>query len=161
MSLSGPDAAAKLPELEFAVDLRVTIGQTMEIGTVGSSVRRVVPIAGGAFSGPRLSGRVLPGGADWQIVDPDGLTLVDARYLLETDDGVRIEIRNRGVRDAERAVLDRFVAGEMVEPHEYYFRTTPRFVAPDGKYSWLRRSVFVGLAERYPDLVVVRVWRVL
>ena len=161
MNLSGQNAAASPPELDYVVELRVTIGQIMEMGTTGSRVRRFVPITGGEFAGPRLAGRVLPGGADWQALEPGGLTVVDARYVLETNDGVRIEIRNHGVRHADPAVLNRLAAGERVDPHDYYFRTTPRFVTPDGKYSWLRRSLFVGAAERFPDSVVVRVWRVL
>jgi len=158
---ASPDTVPASPELEFVVELRVKIGAITEIGTTESSVRRVVPITGGDFSGPHLAGRVLPVGADWQLAESGGLTLVDARYVLESEDGVHIEIRNRGVRRADPAVLNRLAAGESVDPHEYYFRTAPQFMAPDGKYSWLRRFVFVGTAERYPDLVVVRVWKVL
>jgi hypothetical protein len=148
-------------DLEFALELKVTIGPVIEMGASQTGVRRVVPITGGTFRGPRLSGVVLPGGADWQFVERDGLTLVDARYVIETADGVRIEIRNRGVRHASPEVLERLAAGERVDPEQYYFRTTPRFTPPEGKYEWLKRTVFVGVAERYPDLVVVKVFEVL
>lgn len=148
------------PELEFAVELKVGIGPVVELGAGAGGARRTVAITGGTFSGPAMSGRVLAGGADWQLVESDGLTLVDARYVIETDDGVRIEVRNRGVRHGAPDLMERISAGQVVAPDEYYFRTTPRFYPPHGKYGWLRRAVFIGSGERYADLVVVRVWRV-
>jgi Protein of unknown function (DUF3237) len=148
------------PQLEFALELRVNIGPTFEIGSGAPGIRRTVPIIGGTFRGPLLSGRVLSGGADWQLVESNGLTFVDARYVIETDDAVRIEVRNQGIRHGPREVIDRIAAGDAVSPSEYYFRTTPRFHPPDGQYDWLRRSVFIGLGERYADLVLVKVWRV-
>ena len=83
------------PGLEFVAELRVVIGPIMEIGTRGSVIMRVVPTTGGDFTGPKVRGRVLPGGADWQSADSRGLTAVDAHCVLETDDSVRIEVRNR------------------------------------------------------------------
>ena len=148
------------PHLEFAFELRVNIAATIELGAGPDGIRRSVPIVGGTFSGPHIAGRVLPGGADWQRVEPDGLTFLDARYAIETGDGVRIEVRNRGMRHGPPAVLARISAGEPVAAGEYYFRTTPCFYPPAGKYEWMGRSVFVGACERSADLVVVRVWKV-
>lgn len=148
------------PFLEFVAELRVTVGPIAEVGAIGSGIRRFVPITGGDFAGPKMRGRVLPGGADWQSSAPDGLTQLDARYVLETEDQVRIEVRNQGIRHAPPPVLERMLSGEIVDPLEYYFRTTPRFTVSAGKYEWLMQSVFIGIAERYPDLVVVRVWNV-
>jgi uncharacterized protein DUF3237 len=153
--------ASPSPHLEFALELRVKIGPILDLGPSSFGRRRTVPITGGSFHGPGISGRVLPGGADWQFVEHDGLTFVDAQYVLETEDGVRIEVRNRGVRDAAQEVLDRISAGESVPASQYYFRTTPRFYPPSGTYEWLKRSIFLGDAERYSDLVIVRVWKVL
>ena len=151
---------AASPRLEYLFELRVSIGPTLEIASTPSGLRRPVPILGGTFSGDGLTGRILPGGADWQLVAPDGCTWVDARYVLETDDGVRIEVQNQGLRYAPSEVLKRLESGEPVSPDAYYFRTTPRFFPPPGRYQPLGRSVFVGSGERYADLVVVRVWRV-
>lgn len=148
------------PELEFALELRVEIGATVELGTSQAGIRRTVPILGGVFAGPAISGSVLPGGADWQLCTPAGLTMLEARYALETTDGVRIEVRNRGLRHGPAEVIALIARGEAVAPSEYYFRTTPCFFPPDGRYEWLRNSIFLGSAERYADLVVVRVWRV-
>jgi hypothetical protein len=147
--------------LEFALELRVSVGEPVALGVRAAGLRRTVAITGGRFQGPLLRGRVLPGGADWQWVEDDGLTLVDAHYAIETDDGVRIEVRNAGVRSGPPEVMKRLAASEPVAPAEYYFRTQPRFDPPMGKYDWLRRHVFVGSAERYIDRVVVRVWKVL
>jgi hypothetical protein len=152
---------ASPPQTEFVLELRVTIGPVLELGSGSFGLRRTVPITGGTVQGPKLSGRVLPGGADWQFVDRDGLTFVDARYVIETEDGVRIEVRNQGIRHGAKDVLDRIAAGQPVPSTEYYFRTTPRFYPPDGDYDWLKRSIFLGDAERYAGLVIIRVWRVL
>jgi hypothetical protein len=148
------------PHLEFALELRVNIGPTLELGTDSFGIRRTVPITGGTVSGPQISGRVLPGGADWQLVDRDRITFVDARYVIETNDAVRIEVRNQGIRHGAQNVLDRIASGEPVSAAQYYFRTTPRFYPLEGKYDWLKKSIFLGDAERYADLVIVRVWQV-
>jgi Protein of unknown function (DUF3237) len=148
------------PQLEFALELRVTIAPTLDLGTRSFASRRSVAITGGTFTGPGFAGVVLPGGADWQLVESDGLTFLEARYVIETEDGVRIEVHNRGLRHGPADVMARLAAGQSVSPGEYYFRTMPCFFPPSGKYEWLRRSVFVGVAERYADLVIVRVWRV-
>jgi hypothetical protein len=147
--------------LEFALELRVKIGPTLELGTSADGIRRMVSILGGEFDGPQISGLVLSGGADWQRVDSDGLTFVDAHYAIETNDGVRIEVRNQGVRHGAPGVLERIASGATVAPDEYYFRSSPRFYPPAGKYEWLKRAVFIATCERYSDLVVVKVWRVL
>ena len=149
------------PQLEFALKLEVSVSPTIDLGFGSLGYRRTVPITGGKFRGPGISGRVLPGGADWQIVERDGLTHVDAHYVLETEDAVRIEVRNQGIRHGPQAVMNRIAAGESVPSGEYYFRTSPRFYPPDGPYEWLKRWIFVGEAERQADLVIVRVWKVI
>ena len=155
------NGSAAPPGLAFALELRVEIAPTIEIGRGPLGIRRSVPITGGRFEGPAIRGLVLSGGADWQIVDSDGLTLVDAQYVIETADGVRIEVRNQGVRHGPREVLERIAAGEAVPASAYYFRAAPRFFAPAGRYEWLNRAVFVATGERFADLVVMRVWQVL
>src|SRR5271165_3948301 len=99
------------PSLEYFLELRVTIGPALEIGPDAFGLRRTVPITGGTLSGA-ISGRVLPGGADWQVVESDCLTFVDARYVIETEDGTRIEVRNRGIRHGPQDVIDRLTTGE-------------------------------------------------
>ena len=149
------------PALEFVLEIRASIAPTVEISARAGTVRRTVPITGGLFAGPLLSGSVLPGGADWQIIEPDGLSHIDARYVLQTDDGTCIEVRNQGLRHGPAEVMKRLAAGEDVSSAEYYFRTAPRFFAPDGRYDWLNRALFIASGERYREVVVIRVWKIL
>lgn len=148
------------PGLEFVCTAFVTIGAPLEVGPIGSGRRRIIPITGGHVAGPRLSGRVLPGGADWQVVLPDGTAQLIARYTLQADDGTLISVVNRGVRRGPPDVLARLAAGEAVDPAHYYFRATPGFEVAPGPHDWLARSVFVATGERAPDHVVIRVFEV-
>jgi hypothetical protein len=146
---------------DFVFEARVTLQTPLVVGLSPRGLRRVVPITGGTFAGPDIRGRVLPGGADWQYVRPDGVLAVDARYTLETADGVLIIVSNRGIRRGPPAVMERLARGERVDAGEYYFRTAAEFEAPLGSaYEWLNQSVFVGVAEREPDAAVVRFYRV-
>ena len=120
-------AAQAPPRLTFAFELRVQVGAPVEMGEVPGGRRRIIPILGGTFAGPQIKGKVLPGGADWQIVRADGLAVLDTRYALETDKGERVYIQNVGVRHAPPDVTARLLAGEAVDPNLVYFRTTPVF----------------------------------
>ena len=138
------------PQLELVFELNGVLGPTVVVGETPHGVRRMVPISGGTFEGANLRGRMMPGGADWQIVRSDGVAELHALYLLETDDGVRIQVENHGLRHGPEAVMRRLTAGEPVDPSEYYFRATPRFSAPVGKYDWLNRSLFLCTGTRAP-----------
>jgi hypothetical protein len=122
--------------------------------------RRIINITGGSFTGPRLSGVILPGGADWQIIRADGITAVEARYTLQTDDGALIYVDNRGLRHGPQAVMARLAAGESVDPSLYYFRTTPVFETGSEKYQWLNGIVAVAVGERHANQVVITVYEV-
>jgi hypothetical protein len=149
------------PSLEFVFELRAEVEPPIDFGELSPGRRRrMIPIASGRFEGPHLRGRILPGGADWQIVHADGFTELDSRYALITDDGATIGVRNAGLRRAEPELMARLLAGEPVDPEQVYFRTTPEFETSAPALQWLVRSIFVGLGERYPTEVVVRFWRV-
>jgi len=155
--------AEDTPELhtEFAFEARVSVDKPLVIGESSYGLRRVIPITGGTFSGPNIEGRVVPGGADWQFVRPDGALDITAKYTLETNDGVLISVDNRGMRHAPPAVLERLSRGEPVPASEYYFRTSAQFEAPMGsKYEWLNRAVFIGVGERVADAAIVRFYKV-
>jgi len=147
------------PTLHFAFEARLTVGAPRTTEASGVT-RRVIPILDGRFEGDGFKGIVLPGGADWQIVRPDGTTEVDARYDLQTDDGSIIAVENRGLRRGPAAVLHKLLAGEEVDPSTYYFRTAAFFRTAAPSYRWLSESVFVGNGERYPGRVAIRFWRV-
>jgi len=148
-------------ELAFAFAVQVAVGPALQVGPTPEGLRRVVPILGGTLEGPRLRGRVLPGGADWQFERPDGVLEAEARYELELEDGTLVSVVNRGLRRAAPEVMRLLAAGELVDPGEYYFRTTPTFRAPLGPHDWLNRSLFVGAGERRPDSVSIRVYELL
>ena len=123
----------------------------------------MVPITGGTFEGHGdigVRGRVLPGGADWQRIDEDGLTEADAQYVLETESGARVVVKNRGLRHAPPDVMRRLLAGERVDPSLVYFKSTPVFETSAPELQTLVRSIFVGAGERYPNEVVLRFWKV-
>jgi hypothetical protein len=148
------------PELVFAFEARVEVGPPLEIGVTLRGTRRIVPILGGTFEGPELSGRVLPGGADWQTIHPDGFSELDTRYTLEAQNGDVIYVQNRGIRHAPPEVMARLLAGEPVDPSQVYFRTTPTFETAAPALRWLTRSLFVGTGERRPRAVLIQFWRV-
>ena len=148
------------PRLTFVMELRVGIGAPLEIGESPHGRRRIVPILGGTFEGPSLRGRVLPGGTDWQVTRADGVTELEARYVLESDRGQTIYIRNIGMRHAPAPVMEDLLAGRDVDPAIVYFRTAPMFETAAPDLQWLTRAMFIGDAERHPRDVVVRVWRV-
>jgi hypothetical protein len=145
------------------LDVRAVVGAPVELGSSAEGRRRTVPIIGGTFQGHgelSIAGRVVPGGADTQLIHADGLTEADARYTLETDRGQLIHVRNRGLRHAPPDVMRKLLAGERVDPALVYFRTTPTFETAAPELQMLTRSIFVGAGERYPAEVVLMFWKV-
>ena len=148
------------PQLSFAFEVAVEVQPPLDLGQTQSGHRRIVAIANGAVSGPKLRGRVLSG-ADWQILRPDGTADLDARYTIQADDGALIYVVNRGVRHGPAEVLARLNRGEHVDPASYYFRSAATFETSAPRHSWLTRAVMVGVGERYPDKVVIQFWELL
>ena len=143
----------------FKADIELAPAQELGAGPLGR--RRIIAITGGRFVGERLSGRVLPGGADWQVIRADGVAELDARYTLETAEGALIYVRNRGFRHGPAEVLKRLAAGENVDPAQYYMRTTPLFETGDERYAWLNRMVCVASGARRPAAVELEVFEIL
>ena len=152
-------APAAPPGLVFAFELRAQVAAPVEIGEVAHGRRRIVDILGGTVKGPNFSAKVVPGGADWQLIQPDGFTELDTRYTLETDKGELVYVQNPGIRHAPPEIMRRLLAGEIVDPKLVYFRTLPKFETSAPDLQWLARSVFVGVGERFPTEVVVRFYR--
>jgi hypothetical protein len=160
LSLAQPAAAPVQPELEFAFEIRATVAQPRDFGVMDHGRRRVVDITGGTFEGPEIKGRIIPGGADWQSIQEDGLSRLDTRYALETDDGKLIYVQNAALRHAPPEVMAQLNAGQTVAPELVYFRTVPTFETSAPELKWLERSVFIGVGQRYPEDVRVQFWRV-
>lgn len=153
--------APEPPELEFAFELFAEVADPTVVGEMPNGTRRIIDILGGEFEGPEVSGTLLPGGADWQLIRDDGFTEIDARYTLETDSGHLIYVTNVGIRHAPPDVMARLNAGESVDQSEIYFRAIPTFETDAPELEWMMNSLFVSTGERYPNGVVIRYWRVL
>jgi hypothetical protein len=143
------------PKLEFVFELRAEVGTPVVLGS-----RRIVPVGSGTFEGPSIKGRLHPGGADYQVIHADGFTEVDARYMLETDQGELIYVSNQGMRHGPPDVIAKLNAGQSVDQSQIYFRTVPRFETAAPGLAWLTRAIFVCVGERYPAGVVIRFYRV-
>lgn len=143
------------PELEFVLQLKVTLGETYAIDSTQHGRRIVIPITGGTFEGPRLRGTILNGGADYQLANADGSrTELEAIYSIQTEDGIYIHVRNRGIiyngKDADG------------QP-SFYFKAAPQFEAPqNSRYGWLNNALFVCQPDWSQPFkgIVLNVWRV-
>jgi hypothetical protein len=135
----------------FLCTLTGEVGSPMEVGVMPQGERRIVPIEGGRFEGPRLRGRVLPYGADWMSIRSDNVIAIDCRAVLETDDRAVIFMCYHGFRYGPPSVMEALGHGESVDPSEYYFRIAPTFETGSDKYSWLNRIVAVGVGRRVPS----------
>lgn len=149
-------AASDDPTLEFAFEVVASLEAPLQLGNTGVGERRIIGVTGGTVTGPMLNGIVLPGGADWQVVRPDGVSDISARYTLQADDGALIYVDAPGIREATPAVIARINAGEIVDPSEYYFRTAPRLETSSEKYAWMNRRLFICKGVRLPDGVEIR-----
>jgi hypothetical protein len=139
-----------VPTCELVFTAEAKLGAPILIGPTYEGQRRIIPILDGHFEGPDMRGTFVPvGGADWQYTRDDGVTQVEATYAIRTDDGAVIQVQNFGLRHGPDAVMQRLMAGEAVDPAEYYFRTNPRFKAPEGKYDWLNKYIFICSGARY------------
>lgn len=156
------------PELEFVADLTVFVATPSEAGMVtglnSRGRRRIIPITGGTVTGPQLRGRVLPGGADFQIVVSDTCADLDARYLIALDGpehtGQHVFVQNRALRRGSVEEIARLVRGEAVDPQAIYFRCVPTFEVSGDRLRWLSESIFIGTGARFPDRVEMRFFRV-
>ena len=116
--------------------------------------RRLVPILGGSVAG-RLSGKVLPGGADFQMIHGGTQARLEARYMLELDDGARVFVQNNALRAASAEVTGRLLRGEPVDPAEVYFRGQVTLETGDARWSWLNERQFLCVGQRLPAQVLM------
>lgn len=139
--------------------LAVDVGVPQSVGRDAAGERRCVPITGGSVTG-KISGVVLAGGADWQVLRPDGLADLDARYMLRLESDALVEVWSRGLRIGPAAVMAKLARGERVDPASYYMRTAMRFETAAPDLQWLVQRLHVGLGERTPDQVRLKVYGV-
>ena len=151
------------PQLEtkYVFTITAKIAEVTTAGDIGSGVRRIIPIVGGEVKGEGVNGKVLPFGADFQIIRPNELIELEAKYAFETDDGAVVYVENKGMRFGPVDLLQKLKRGEPVDPKLIYFRTVPRFETGHEKYRWLMEKIFIGSAARHADRVVIDVHQVL
>ena len=148
------------PALTFAFEVRAQVAPPLEVGQVPQGLRRIVPILGGTFEGPALKGKILPGGADWQIIRADGFSELDTRYTLQTDEGQIIYVQNAGIRHAAPEVMKQLLAGQPVDPSLVYFRTVATFETTAPELQWLTNAIMIGTGQRFPSDVRIQFWQV-
>ena len=139
------------PPMTFVFEETFAVGPARIVGDTPEGRRQSVPVMEGSFTGPGISGRVLAGGADEQLVRPDGAVTIDARFVLATDDHVKIAVHNLGIVVPPRP-------GQTP-----YAWSTQSFEAPAGRYGWLNNAVFVSrigvTADKYHRTVRLTVFK--
>lgn len=148
------------PSLEYICQLTVDLADIRSLGSGRAGTRRIIPIIGGRVTGPKLSGRILNVGADWQTIFADGMAELDTRYAMETHDGATIEIVNYGYRHGPQEVIEAIGRGEQVDPESYYMRTQARLETGDKRYDWVNRTLFIGTGARMANSVQVELYAV-
>jgi hypothetical protein len=164
-AVDGDPAAAKGRQTAMnsrpLMTVRINAAPPQKLGTVPHGTRLIVPVTGGDFEGPRLRGRILPGGGDWLLLRADGVLELDLRITLETDDHALIYMTFQGLRHGPADAIAALGRGEVVDPARYYFRTLPRFETSAETYAFLNRIIAVGAGETRPDGAVHRIDEVL
>jgi hypothetical protein len=149
------------PRLTKVYRLEATLAPPLELGQAAQDRRRIVPLTGGTFSGPEISGRLLPGAsADWQTILPDGTAVGDIRYVLETDRGDLLYVQSRSIRHGSPEVLARLGRGEDVDPGEYTFRTSTRIETTAPDLDWLNKGIFISVGGRQASGVIYETYLV-
>jgi len=147
------------PEPIFSI--RCEVANILDLGPAPFGHRRVINLLGGTVSGARLKGRILPGGADWQVMAADGALDIHARYTIESDAGALVQVDSRGLRNGPPDVMARLSRGEDVDAAEYYFRTAMRFETAHPSTDWLNRILALARGAREKNAVKLDVHEVL
>jgi len=132
----------------------------LNLGRTPYGERRIIDIVGGSVRGAKLQGRILPGGADWQIVRSDGAADISARYTIETNAGARILVKSDGLRHGPPEVLEKLARGDNIDSSLYYFRTVMRFETSDPAVDWLNRILALARGQREARSVRLEVYEV-
>jgi len=148
-------------ETRYVFTITARIGGVTTVGDTGHGVRRIIPILGGEVRGENVNGKVCAFGADFQVIRPNELIELEAKYAFETDDGATVYVENKGIRFGPVELLQKLKRNEPVDPKLIYFRTVTRFETGHAKYRWLMESLFVASAARHADRVIIDVHQVL
>jgi hypothetical protein len=147
-------------KVEPAFDLHLELGKPTDVGLTGpAGLRRLVPVQGGTLQGKGLKGKIMPG-VDYQVIHSDGLTEIDAHYVVQMESGDLLYITNRGMRHGPPEVLKKLAAGEAIDQNLIYFRTVVSVETAAPALEWMNRTIFVCAGERLPNEAVIHVYRV-
>ena len=148
------------PTLSPVCTLHVETHKPRDMGTAPNGVRKIIPIAGGRVTGPKIAGQIVGVGADWQVVSGEQVAQLDARYALETEDGAVIEIATFGYRHGPSDIIAALGRGETPDPADYYMRLHVRLETGDPRYAWVNRTVFLGTGARVAGGVEIAIFTV-
>lgn len=141
------------PQLEHLYSANVAVGEPILVGATAQGIRLIVPILGGTLEGPDIRATVCPGGSDWIVVRPDGVSELDVRVLVRTDDCAYIYVTLRGYLTNQAEIIERVGRGETVSKDDYYFCLSPLYETSDPRYAWLQAVVVTGPAQFHGDHV--------
>jgi hypothetical protein len=137
------------PQIRHVYHLEATVGEPLDVGEVTGGRRRVIPLTGGEFTGPEIRGLLLSGtSADWQLVLPDGTSIGDIRYTLQTEDGALLYVRAQSIRHGDADVLARLARGEDIDPGDYIFRAAAQIETSAIDLAWLNKGIFICVGGR-------------
>jgi hypothetical protein len=146
---------------EFLCELVGDLDDPQVIGMTPKGARMIFPVTGGTIKGPKINGEVLPFGADWIVMRPDGVGELDVRATGRMDDGELIYAYYRGILKVDPVLMTKIQSGEDIDPSQYYFRTTPVFETGSEKYSWLNQIICVGVGKMEPKRVRYKIYQIL
>lgn len=147
------------PQFEPICQFTIQVGPPQDVGQTGGGLQKIIPILGGSVAGPRISGKILPVGADWQMVEADGLARLDARYAIATADGGLIEVQCQGLRHAPPGIGQQIADGKDVPFAQYYMRGHIRLTSGHPDYRWVNRSLFLATGGKRPSGVELHIFR--
>ena len=150
-----------MPNFRPLFRMEVGLAEPLDLGLTPAGHRRVINIIGGSFVGDRISGKVLAGGADWQILNPEGLAILDARYTLRTDPGDLVQVSSQGLRHGPPELMARLARGEPVDAALIYFRTALRFETGAPSLAWLNRIIGFASGVRTRNRVELEAFELL
>ena len=151
------------PKFVKAFEIRCSVAAPSFIGQDGKSGRRqLIAITGGKITGFALpfNGTVLPDGVDSQVVRPNGLAELSARYGVRLDNGASFYIQNDGIRTVPPEYVETVLSGGIAPSDVYYCVTTPHFEIYDDSLRILNERVFICNATRYPDSICLEYYMV-
>ena len=160
LSVAGAQQTPVPPKTEFLMQLHADLEQPQNLGDTPLGGRRIFYVKDGSFAGPRLKGQVLPGGGDWVLLRKDGVSQLDVRITLRSDDGCLVFVSYRGLVDIPPDLRARIAKGEDIPANRYYFRITPFFETECQKLAWLNKVVAVGVGKRSATAVTYDIFAI-